>query len=175
MTAYDAARWIGSERDDVIRWFTENPFDFAEAGLALIGGANPRLRWREPEGQTISNAGIKMSEAEKAAEKDRLFREAGVCRGCGRIAMTSNDLTLDRIFPGVLSGRYVEGNCQLLCGSCNSRKGTRTMSYLWESLTAAGNQHAKSKLVEVARGRRDLAGRLMRDIINQRSSREVAN
>ena len=167
----DAARWIGGERGDVIGMITDNPFDFAEAGISLTGGRHPQLKYEEPPGLTLSNAGVEMTKAQKDAEMRRLFALSGICQGCGAKKMTVDELTLDRIFPGVLGGRYVDGNCQLLCASCNSRKGTQTMSYLWEQLTIGKNEFAKEKLSEIAVGRRDHTGRMMRDVINQRVTR----
>ena len=169
IATFDAARWIGAESSDVFALVSDNPFDFGEAGLTIDGsGTNARLRYKETEELTISNAGYAMTEAEKAAEKKRLVAADGICQGCGRINLPPERLTLDRIFPGVLGGRYVEGNCQLLCGPCNSRKGARTMSYLWETLTTDGNRFAQDKLEQIADGHRGVTGRLMTDVINKR-------
>ena len=169
MPTFDAGRWVGLESGDVVSIVSECPFDFAEAGLTLDGsGQKAFLRYQEPESLTISNAGYEMTGGEKREEVMRLFEAGGVCQGCGSIQLTPDRLTLDRIFPGFLGGRYVEGNCQLLCQSCNSRKSARTMSYLWEVLASTGNDFAKSKLESVARDRRGLTKRLMLDVLKQR-------
>ena len=169
MTTFDAGRWVGLEPSDVVSFVSEYPFDFAEAGLTLEGsGKNARLRYEEPECLTISNAGYEMTDGEKREEKDMLFDGSGVCQGCGRLELTPDRLTLDRIFPGHLGGRYVQGNCQLLCQNCNSRKGVRTMSNLWEILASSGNDFAKSKLESVANERQGLTKRLMMDVLRQR-------
>lgn len=44
------------------------------------------------------------------------------CFHCGK-ALTENELTLDRIVPGILGGGYDRGNLRPACISCNSIEG----------------------------------------------------
>lgn len=172
MSTFDAGRWVGMEPGDVVSLVSQYPFDFAEVGLTLSGGGkNAHLHYEVPECLAISNAGYEMTDGEKHAEKERLFKVSGICQGCGSIELTADRLSLDRVFPGRLGGRYVEGNCQLLCTSCNSRKSTRTMSYLWEVLASNGNEFAKSRLESVAKERQGLTKRLMMEVLRQRWGR----
>lgn len=48
-------------------------------------------------------------------------RDGGCCRKCG----SDSDLCLDHIVPVVLGGGDSEDNLQVLCRTCNSRKGWR--------------------------------------------------
>ncbi len=49
------------------------------------------------------------------------MRDGFICCDCG----TSDDLTLDHIYPWSLGGSDSETNLRTLCRSCNSRKGAR--------------------------------------------------
>jgi hypothetical protein len=54
----------------------------------------------------------------------RLFvfaRDGDRCIRCG----STDDLTIDHKHPRVLGGGHAEDNLQVLCRSCNSRKGAR--------------------------------------------------
>jgi hypothetical protein len=48
-------------------------------------------------------------------------RDHYCCQHCG----SSNQLTLDHIYPWILGGEDTFENLQTLCGPCNSRKGAR--------------------------------------------------
>jgi len=51
-----------------------------------------------------------------------VFRRDGYrCQECG----STDDLTLDHIYPQILGGAHTEDNLRALCRSCNSRKGAR--------------------------------------------------
>lgn len=44
------------------------------------------------------------------------------CHHC-MITLTDKTITVDRIVPGVLGGRYVRDNIRPACGTCNSETG----------------------------------------------------
>ena len=65
----------------------------------------------------------------RAAVIDQLFAaQDGCCVGCG-LYFPRRNLTLDHIVPRALGGPDVQSNLQLLCGACNSEKGTRSMAH----------------------------------------------
>ena len=72
-----------------------------------------------------------------ATYKNELYGEqAGICRGCGEWFRIEN-FHIDHIVPRKHGGTDHRENLQLLCGHCNSRKGTGTMSELMTKLLAA--------------------------------------
>ena len=71
-------------------------------------------------------------------EKNALFSEQGpYCNGCGR-RYAKKDLTVDHIIPLAHGGTERLGNLQLLCGNCNSIKGTGTQQELKRELRDRG-------------------------------------
>lgn len=71
-------------------------------------------------------------------EKNALFSEQGpYCNGCGR-RYAKKDLTVDHIIPLAHGGTERLGNLQLLCGNCNSIKGTGTQQELRRELRDRG-------------------------------------
>ena len=72
-----------------------------------------------------------------ATYKNELYGEqAGICQGCGEWFRIEN-FHIDHIIPRKHGGTDHRENLQLLCGHCNSRKGTGTMSELMTKLLAA--------------------------------------
>ena len=72
------------------------------------------------------------------ADKQRLYRkQRGSCRGCRR-AFEERNLTEDHIMPLAHGGTNDISNFQLLCGSCNSTKGTGTQRDLRRRLRDRG-------------------------------------
>ena len=67
-------------------------------------------------------------------------KQAGDCNLCG-IHFEARNLTLDHIIPQAHGGPDDDENLQLLCGACNSLKGTRTMT---EALAAFAETIATS-------------------------------
>lgn len=55
-------------------------------------------------------------------------RDGNICAFCGLEGDESNPhgpayLSIDRVLPGAKGGKYVVGNCRLLCKSCNAARG----------------------------------------------------
>jgi len=62
--------------------------------------------------------------------KERLYKEQnGVCNGC-KTNFEIRNLEIDHIIPKAKGGGDYYENYQLLCGSCNRKKGDRPMEYL---------------------------------------------
>ena len=61
----------------------------------------------------------------KAADIKATYAIYPVCLACG----AEENLSLDHIIPLAKAGRNSIGNIQVLCRSCNSTKGTRTIDY----------------------------------------------
>ena len=69
--------------------------------------------------------------------KQRLYREQNrKCNACG-VEFEIRNLVIDHIQPKSKGGGDYYENYQLLCGSCNSIKGDRTMEYVRMKLAAA--------------------------------------
>ena len=64
-------------------------------------------------------------------------RQEGVCAGC-RILFPYRNLTVDHIIPRVKGGHNHLDNLQLLCGACNSMKGTQSQEQLIVRLVEQG-------------------------------------
>ena len=63
--------------------------------------------------------------------------QEGNCNGC-EIHFPFRNLTVDHIVPQSKGGTDHIDNLQLLCGACNSMKGTRSQAEFIASLKAAG-------------------------------------
>ena len=62
-------------------------------------------------------------------------KQEGRCTGC-RVLFPFRNLTVDHVVPRVKGGTDHEDNLQLLCGACNSLKGTGTQAELLAKLKA---------------------------------------
>ena len=70
--------------------------------------------------------------------KDQLYGEqGGYCNGC-KNHFQKRHLTIDHIIPQVSGGTDHYSNLQLLCGNCNSMKGTKSHDHLIACLTDKG-------------------------------------
>ena len=68
--------------------------------------------------------------------KHQLFgKQEGLCRGC-RVAFPFRNFTVDHVIPQSKGGADHLENLQLLCGACNSTKGTGTQAELIVKLQA---------------------------------------
>lgn len=80
-----------------------------------------------------SNTNARGSSRDRAARRRYLLESyqsdagPGTCRcyRCGRV-LTIHTVTVDRIRPGCLGGRYVRANIRPACSRCNSATGGRT-------------------------------------------------
>jgi len=73
---------------------------------------------------------VQIIDKKTAGVKERLYKEQnGLCNGCGTQFELRN-LTVDHIIPQSKGGGSYYENYQLLCGHCNSIKGSNTMEYL---------------------------------------------
>ena len=69
-------------------------------------------------------------EPKSKSVREQLYKEQnGICNGCGNEYLIK-DLDIDHIIPVDKGGGSYYENYQLLCGNCNSIKGTRPMAYL---------------------------------------------
>ena len=64
---------------------------------------------------------IKARRHKKNLKKFLIDRDGGKCRKCG----STQDLTIDHIVPKKYGGGSTRDNLQILCGSCNNKKGHR--------------------------------------------------
>lgn len=69
--------------------------------------------------------------------------ETAPCAFCG-ISLNDETITVDRIIPGVLGGRYVRGNIRPACGTCNERDGATRCVALAKSKGKPGTEQAAS-------------------------------
>lgn len=80
-----------------------------------------------------TNGNVRGNSNDRRARRTYLLRTfesdrgAGTCRcyRCGAI-LNETTITVDRIVPGCLGGRYVRENIRPACGCCNSETGGGT-------------------------------------------------
>lgn len=72
-----------------------------------------------------------------------LARDNGQCQGCG----TDQEITIDHIVPVTRSGTNELDNLQLLCKSCNSRKGNRLRQQRYRDNARNGDVTPTSRAV----------------------------
>ena len=66
-------------------------------------------------------------------------KQEGKCPGC-LVWFPFRHMTVDHRIPSAKGGANTDDNLQLLCGNCNSRKGTRSMEELIVALEADGTR-----------------------------------
>ena len=86
---------------------------------------------RDPHQQVAHYFGYCEVVGQKGSARDkrlmkltRYITQQGVCAGC-QTEFQFSDLTLDRVKPGNLNGKYKLPNVQLMCRPCNNLKGAR--------------------------------------------------
>ena len=116
---------IGEKAADLVRDRMKR-----ELGLFYQGAH----RTRPPERTDLG----KVIRYNDAKNKRHLYGEqGGFCNGCEEHFQPRN-LTVDHIIPRAKGGTDHISNLQLLCGACNSMKGTRSQEYLLACLTDKG-------------------------------------
>ena len=79
---------------------------------------------------------IKIVQPERKEIKEKMYdNQEKKCKGC-RVEFELRNLTIDHVLPRSKGGQDNIENLQLLCGSCNSIKGDRSMDYLNAKITA---------------------------------------
>lgn len=73
----------------------------------------------------------------KTRKQTLFWRQEGICNGC-RISFPFRNLTVDHIVPQAKGGTDHLENLQLLCGACNSMKGTLPHEEFVAKLYASG-------------------------------------
>ncbi|MDX6214365.1 MAG: hypothetical protein QOF82_3452 [Frankiales bacterium] len=106
------------------KWYTDNEGLAAEAVHALLVTRAMRQDDRVNRAMTIAAQGqLPVPDQRTGIPKDvKLLvwnRDQGSCRACG----SKVDLQFDHIIPVSHGGSSTEHNLQILCGTCNRRKG----------------------------------------------------
>lgn len=91
-----------------------------------------------------SNTNDRGSSAARRSRKAWLIDNFGdgthvMCHLCWREVLTIETVTVDRIFPGVLGGRYTRDNIQPASMRCNSLAGTALRERLKRGLCTTGS------------------------------------
>lgn len=109
---------------DISGLLSDDAIEAIHAGLGkMIGDRLASLQEQERE------QAARMEETRKRERLERLAKIAGgdpVCAACG--ANDTNRLEIDHIIPKARNGGNNLDNLQVLCRSCNSSKGTKTMA-----------------------------------------------
>lgn len=95
-----------------------------------------RKRTRQEDALPLSLS-IRMAPHGRSDKHVLYGRQEGVCAGCF-VPFPFRNMTVDHIVPRARSGPDHIDNLQLLCGACNSLKGTGTQEELMAKLKAAG-------------------------------------
>ena len=106
------------------KWYVDDDGLKQDEVLALIKSYDLQLKKKVSEAKTAASAGRVPdgSLREMIPEKVRHAvweRDGGACRSCG----SKTDLQYDHLIPVSMGGANSEENLQILCGTCNRRKG----------------------------------------------------
>lgn len=88
---------------------------------ALAGDVVEVLSWPFVDGIKRGAVGNHRPGLPLTMRKAVLERDGARCRQCG----AADELEIDHIKPWVLGGRHTPNNLQVLCGTCNRKKGPR--------------------------------------------------
>ena len=82
------------------------------------------LNWFLNEGESLFRAKRRVRQAANLFSRDmrkKIITKKSSCLFCGSV----ENLTIDHIIPISKGGKNLESNVQILCGTCNSKKGDR--------------------------------------------------
>lgn len=106
------------------RWFTDIDGHDSEEVQALVTAYDLRLEKKLSEAKTVAAARRlpdgSLRESIPESIRHSVGRwDGGACRSCGN----KSDLQYDHLIPVSMGGANSTDNLQILCGSCNRRKG----------------------------------------------------
>ena len=103
-----------------INCFEQFIFDYVK--MSGLGGTQPFVLYEAIEQKYKKKKRYTLS---KKIRNKVLKKYNFICQKCG----TSKNLTIDHIKPFIEGGKDNFNNLQILCKSCNSSKGTKTIDY----------------------------------------------
>lgn len=109
-------RWIGID-------VSKRAYDLVKRRLKSEAGLD---KFTKGAGKVIHRTDAPIRKGMRTPDiKDTLYgKQAGNCNGCN-VHFQYRNLTVDHIVPTAKGGPDIDENLQLLCGSCNSIKGSR--------------------------------------------------
>ena len=133
-------QWIGIDispaAEDITKLRLTNEVDKAAGLFNPLSDVIVRKDPPERTDETETTVQAHLPKAE--TYKHEIFgRQKGKCNGC-QISFHFRNMTIDHIIPQARGGTDHPENLQLLCGACNSTKGTGTQAELIEKLKDNG-------------------------------------
>lgn len=106
------------------RWFTDSDGHDSDEVRALVVTYDMRLDKKLSQAKTAASAqrlpdGSLRETIPESVRHSVWERDGGACRSCG----SKSDLQYDHLIPVSMGGANSIDNLQILCGSCNRRKG----------------------------------------------------